>query len=353
MISYYDLMLLVKANKQPYKILIRVDKDRELLFEFNYRDNGYRVVPTTVSEPFYKEYGTYLYQNINEEKYFERNIKIVAPYLFTIGEYVSYYDLVTAIRFNTQPYKVRIHVNDLQQDYIFDSLDLSEPRKYIVFKPDYSLDKWDFELSHQISNNSWFEKNIEVIEAGNSLIRILEGCHGSSYFNIVPIKIKNINDNTDETDNLEGMWDEAISIEEEDIRSFLFPLLKKYFNPDLVENKNRFETDDEFEWYLTNNYYQFDSIEKMIKEIKEIINLLKNDYYNSKLNFIKEDYGWILYHDSRIDNRNIPAKEQCEELIKNYTDEIINFYKRFIYCLQKMMISGEKEGYNLISVIGP
>ena len=49
MISYYDLMLLVKSNKQPNKVLVSVDKDRELLFEFNSKYNTYYVTPTTAS----------------------------------------------------------------------------------------------------------------------------------------------------------------------------------------------------------------------------------------------------------------------------------------------------------------
>lgn len=353
MISYYDLMLLVKAKKQPNKVLVLVDKDRELLFEFNSKYNTYYVTPTTVSETFYKEYDSYLDLNITEDRFFEKSIKYVEPYLFNIGEYVSYYDLMTSIKFNTQPYRVRIHINNLQHDYIFDRIDSSEPKKYIVLEDDGSLPSWDFNLSHQVSDNNWFEKNIEVIEAGNSLIRIVEGGCGSSYFNIFPIKVKNVDDDTDATDNVEEMWDDAIAIEEENVNSFLYPVLKKYFNSDLLENKNRSDAKDEFEWYLTNNFYTYDNIEEMIKELKEIMTLLKNDYDNPKLDFIKENYSWVLYLDSRVDSRNIPENSKCNELVKPYVDEIINFYKRFIDYLEDMMINGKKNGFELITFIGP
>lgn len=185
------------------------------------------------------------------------------------------------------------------------------------------------------------------------MIRIIEGGCGSSYFNIFPIKVINANNDTDATDNVEEMWDEAIAIEEENVNSFLYPLLKKYFNSDLLENKNRRDANDEFEWYLTNNFYTCDSIEKKIKEIKKIMILLKNDYDNSKLDFIKENYSWVLYLDSRVDSRNIPKNSECNELVKPYVDEIINFYKRFIDYLEKMMINGKKYGFNLITFIGP
>ena len=64
-------MLLVKANKQPHKVLVLVDKDRELLFEYNLKYGTYHVVPTTVSESFYKEYDSYLDLNMSEDKFFE------------------------------------------------------------------------------------------------------------------------------------------------------------------------------------------------------------------------------------------------------------------------------------------
>lgn len=185
------------------------------------------------------------------------------------------------------------------------------------------------------------------------MIRIIEGGCGSSYFNIFQIKVINANDDTDATDNVEEMWDEAIAIEEENVNSFLYPLLKKYFNSDLLENKNRRDAKDDFERYLTNNFYTCDSIEKKIKEIKKIMILLKNDYDNSKLDFIKENYSWVLYLDSRVDSRNIPENSKCNELVKPYVDEIINFYKRFIDYLEKMMINGKKYGFNLITFIGP
>lgn len=353
MISYYDLMLLVKFNKHPHKVLVPIDKDRELLFEFSLKHNTYYVTPTSVSQKFYKEYDPYLDLNMTEDIFFEKNIIAVDPYLFSIGEYVSYYDLMTSIKFNTQPYRVRIHINNQQHDYIFDSIDLSESKKYIELEDVGSLPSWNFYLSHQVSDNNWFEKNIEIIEAGNSLIRIIEGGCGGSYFNIFPIKVINENDDTDAIDNVEEMRDEAIAIEEENVNSFLYPLLKKHFNSDLLENKNRSDEKNEFEWYLTNNFYTCNNIEEMIKDIKEIVTLLKNDYENPKLDFIKKNYSWVLYLDSRVDSRNIPKNSECYDLIKPYIDEIINFYKRFIYYLEKMMINGKKNGFELITFIGP
>ncbi len=168
-ISYYDLILLVKTKKQPNKILLQIDENRELLFEFNLKYNIYYIVPTKESLSFYEEYESYLNLNITEDDFFKENIKVISPYLFSVGEYVSYFDLINAIKLNTQPYKVRIHIDSLQHDYIFDSVDSSYPKTYIEFEDDGSIPTWDFELSNQISDNNWFIKNIEIIEVNNEL----------------------------------------------------------------------------------------------------------------------------------------------------------------------------------------
>ena len=328
MISYYELMLLVQANKQPERVLVSVGENRKLLFLYKYNEGCYYVCPTTSTESFYKEYNPYLNFNIDEDKFFEKNIKVVDPYLFHKGEYVSYYDLMTAITFNTQPYKVRLHINDEEQDYIFDSEELFGAKRYQKAKEDDLTTQWETYLSQQITETKWFEKNIEVIECGNSLNRIIEGSCGGSYFNIFLAEIININEDTDLNDNVKEISDFSISIEEDTIHKFLYPLLLKYFNPSLLENKNRGDAEG-FEWYLTNNYYTIDDIEKMIKEIKQIMILLKEDYNNSKLDFISEGYK------------------------SDSADEFINFYKRFIEYLQKMIIKGNEEGYNLISFVGP
>ena len=351
MISYYDLVELINIKKQPDKILVPVDKNRELLFEFDYKHNNYYAVKTSASESFYQEYDSNLFFNITEDKIFLNNIKVISPYLFKIGEYISYYDLLTSIKLQTAPYKVRIHINNDYNDYIYDSIDPSEPKKYIEEKVDDLVPSWEFELLHQVSD--WHLKNIEVIEAGNSLIRILEGGQSGSYFHIFPIKIKDLNDDTDNASNVTEMQEEVIAIEESDVEAFLYPVLKKCFNPELVENKKRYDMDNEFSWHLTYNYFSFDDIKKLINEIEEIISLLKSDYDNPKLDEIKKNYNLILYLDSRIDYRKIQAKEKCNKLIKNYINEIINFYKRFIDYLERMMMISKEYEYNLITFIGP
>lgn len=334
MISYYELILLVKTKKQPYKIIVNID-NKEILFEYDYRYNTY-IIPS--NNEYYQEYDSYLDLNMYEEDFFKLNIKVIEPYLFRRGEYISYFDLINAIKLNTQPYRVRIHINEMYHDYIYDKDYINNTKKYIEYEVDTSIPSWDFYLSNQITSNNWFINNIEVIEAGNSLIRINEFLEGGSYFNIYPVKLKN--------NNKEELLDYSISIEEDNINAFLYPILKKYFNFNLNQNRESYEQG--FDWY-SNNYYDFDTLKEMIKEIEEIMYLLKNDYNNKKLDYIKKDYDWILFLDPNIDTR----KGIDINLIKNYVDEIINFYKKFIEYLNNMIKVSKDKGYNLITFLGP
>lgn len=103
------------------------------------------------------------------------------------------------------------------------------------------------------------------------MIQIKKGSVGSSYFNIVPVKINDINKDTNDDNNVIEYNDVAISIEEDDISNYLLPILLKHFNDDLHENKKRSYVSVEhytigyessFEWHLTYNYYTFDDIRK-------------------------------------------------------------------------------------------
>lgn len=195
------------------------------------------------------------------------------------------------------------------------------------------------------------------------LIEIKEGHDSSSYFWIMPVKVKDMTKDADDSDNVDEYRKVEISIEEENIRAFLFPLLLKYFDDNLPENLQRLDnhtvllvdgTQTTFEWYLTYNYYTMQSIQDMISEIKEIIELLEDDFNKSKLDYIKEDYDWILYLDHRVNTKNLPDdKHERIKLTENYKDVIINFYNRFIKYMEKMIKEGKEKGYTLISFMGP
>ena len=200
-------------------------------------------------------------------------------------------------------------------------------------------------------------------------IGIVDGHDGSSYFWIKPVRVLDYS-NTNDIDNVAEMRSIEISIEEDDINQYLTPFLYKYFDNELEANKSRVESywiDDDgkeqadiiegFEWYLTHNFYTYDSIRNILNDINDTIDALthrRNTEYTAAL---KEKRGWATYE-------LLYAKDLDEAHVREYNDNrptedttdielIIDFYRRFIYRMEYMMRVGEEKGYNLISFMGP
>lgn len=123
-------------------------------------------------------------------------------------------------------------------------------------------------------------------------IGIVDGHNSSSYFWIMPVRVIDYA-NTNETDNIAEMRSVEISIEEDDVFEYLTPFLYKHYDDELEANKKRIEyqwTDDEgnehfsvikgFEWYLTHNFFSFDSMEKVLKDISATIDTLSSGNEN-------------------------------------------------------------------------
>ena len=177
-------------------------------------------------------------------------------------------------------------------------------------------------------------------------IRIDDGNNSSSYFYIVPVRIIDYKD-TNDSDNI-FVSNVGISIEEDDVGSFLMPFLRKYFDEEMKANKNRVEnwwTEDDgtdvvtyikgFEWYLTPNYFTFESMENVIKDISDTIDAIssgKENEFTAKI--LKE----ISFRDG--------YKDSGKELV-------IDFYRRFILRMEYMMKVGKENHCDLISFAGP
>ena len=168
-------------------------------------------------------------------------------------------------------------------------------------------------------------------------IGIVDGHDSSSYFWIMPVRIIDYS-NTNEMDNVAEMRSVEISIEEDDVWKYLTPFLYKYYDDELEANKNRIEyrwTDDDgneqisaikgFEWYLTHNFFTFEVMEEILKDITATIDALSSGNEN----------------------------EFTEKLKDTETELVVDFYNRFIYRMEYMMKVGNEKGYNLISFMGP
>lgn len=214
-------------------------------------------------------------------------------------------------------------------------------------------------LSFEIIGRDIFKKEI----------RIVDGHDGSSYFWIMPVRVIDYSD-TNNLDAVAEMRSVEISIEEDDVSQYLTPFLYKYYDDNLKANKMRVDscwTDDDgndlvsyvsgFEWYLTHNFYTYDSMVNIIRDINNTIEVLlsgKENEYTAKL---KEKRGTETY-------KLLYARNPSDEQIKEYNDNrpteddtekelIIDFYRRFVYRMEYMMKVGIEKGYDLISFMGP
>ena len=180
---------------------------------------------------------------------------------------------------------------------------------------------------------------------------IQRGHNSSSYFWIMPVKIIDESKNTSGMDNIIEFKQYEISIEEDDVWALLFYYLIKYFDDELKENKSR-NLDKEyisykggilstFEWNLEYNYFSLDNIKNVILHIKQDIDILKNDYFNSKLVEQKS------YFKDRFNPRKVDSGD------KDLVNDFVEFYEDFVEIMEEMIMGANEKGYNLISIMSP
>ena len=214
------------------------------------------------------------------------------------------------------------------------------------------------ELSLAIIGKDLFKEEFEIFD-----------CHDStSYFWIMPVRVIDYTD-TNDSDNVAEMDKLEISIEQDDVAQYLTPFLYKYYDDELEANKKRvqyWDPEDKdgnilyskgFEWYLTHNFYTYNSIANMLNDIKDTINALSSGRENEFTAKLREKRGFetykLLYSKNLTQeeineyNANIPTINDTE------AEVIIDFYRRFIYRMEYMMKIGDENGYNLISFMGP
>lgn len=128
-------------------------------------------------------------------------------------------------------------------------------------------------------------------------IEIIEGYDPSSYFWIQPAVVADseIIEYEDIT-----LFEDEISIEETDVDCFLYYFFNKYFDLKLYCNKKLYgrvvsgeANPNGFEWYLTENFYTYDTMRMMLCEILEIADLLEKDFSNKGLDVIKKRFSII------------------------------------------------------------
>lgn len=118
-------------------------------------------------------------------------------------------------------------------------------------------------------------------------------------------------------------------------------------------NKHRFEYGFEdgyirhFEWYLTHNFYTYECLQKMLEEIEQAAELLEKDYNNPMLTRVKERFS--IYYMCESSHPDYIAGG--DKHIEKHKDVVIDFYKRFVARMRKMMENNPQT--NVISIMGP
>ena len=167
-----------------------------------------------------------------------------------------------------------------------------------------------------------------------SEIRIVDGHDGSSFFWIMPVRVIDYSD-TNNLDSVAEMASVEVSIEEDDVYRYLTPFLNQYFDDDLKANRMRVDSywaDDDvsyvsgFEWNLTHNFFTFDSMTNIIRDINDTIEALLSGKENAY---------------------SVELKEKTD------VELIVDFYRRFVFRIKYMMQVGKENGYDLISFMGP
>ena len=186
-------------------------------------------------------------------------------------------------------------------------------------------------------------------------IGIVDGHDSSSYFWIMPVRVIDYEDTAD-LDSVAEMRSVEISIEEGDVDQYLTPFLYEYFDEKIEANKNRKDVSG-FEWYLEHNFFTFDQMSHILKDIADTVEALvsgKETEYTKKLKIKRgiETYQLLYAKNLNEDevaayNANRPTEDDTEVGL------IVDFYQRFLYRMEYMMKVGKEKGYDLISFMGP
>lgn len=218
----------------------------------------------------------------------------------------------------------------------------------------------DATTNHHDSNQVLTQiKNLSFAIIGRDIFKreigIVDGHDSSSYFWIMPVRVIDF-ENTADLDSVAEMRSAEISIEEDDVAEYLTPFLYKYFDEELTENKNRKDVSG-FEWYLEHNFFTFDSMALILKDIEDTVDALISGRETEYTQKLKIKRGTATYQ--LVYAKNLTAEEVAEYNVNRPTEDdtavalVVDFYQRFLYRMEYMLKVGKEKGYNLISFMGP
>lgn len=166
-------------------------------------------------------------------------------------------------------------------------------------------------------------KNLSFAIIGRDIFKreigIVDGHDSSSYFWIMPVRVID-SENTADLDSVAEMRSAEISIEEDDVAQYLTPFLYKYFDEELTENKKRKDVSG-FEWYLEHNFFTFDSMALILKDIEDTVDALISGRETEYTQKLKIKRGTATYQ--LVYAKNLTAEEVAEYNANRPTDGFI------------------------------
>ena len=195
-----------------------------------------------------------------------------------------------------------------------------------------------------------WEQNIHKISLGRinealkdvHQIPILEGTDYGSYFMIVPTMAEEQEIDSSFSWETKDYYQNGIMIEEDDVKSFLFYFLYKYFDKDY--NKKYADRDPydsvRFESYLDPNLYSYPAMKEMLLEIEEKARLLQEDFENPELIELIDEFSISYFLPDEL--WNLPHQEDWNEekrrqIIRENLGIALDFYARFVKRVRKLM----------------
>jgi hypothetical protein len=186
-------------------------------------------------------------------------------------------------------------------------------------------------------------------------IGIVDGHDSSSYFWIMPARVLDYED-SGALDSVAEMRSVEISIEEGDVDQYLTPFLYEYFDEEIDANKHRRDVSG-FEWYLEHNFFTYDQMEHILKDIADTVDALvsgKETEYTKKLKIKRGIETYQLLYAKNFTSDDVEAYNAYRPTEDDTEVElVVDFYQRFLYRMEYMMKVGKEKGYDLISFMGP
>ena len=185
-------------------------------------------------------------------------------------------------------------------------------------------------------------------------VPMIPGPSSGGYYYILPSCISR-----EESSNvLPSFGESVISVDEMYIDEYLYFFLAKHFDNEFNKTEDRINYVEQtpngeiihyYEGFQSyeHNYFSFAAMRDILDDIKDAIVLLQSDFNNPRLFKIKKNFYWMQFSDKP--RSKVSARER-NEMQKKCVPEAIDFYERFVRCVERMM---EEPGCDCICFSGP